>query len=139
MNTRCKTTYNHAYTLAFSLNSARKDGYVTGRELRQALQARLDDLGDGELIEACGAPDETLENDAVKPSCAERAAWAERAVRAYAKAREGLTYDPVIDMASDLITDLCHLLVKEGVLPDLALERARNHCQDERAEEGIVI
>ena len=139
MSTRCKTTYNHAYTLAFSLDSSLKDGHVTGRELRQALQARLDDLGDGELIEACGAPDDTYENDAVKPTCAERAAWAERAVRAYAKAREGRTYDPVTDMASDLMADLCHLLVREGVLPELVLDRARDHCQDECAEEGIVI
>jgi hypothetical protein len=139
MNTRCTKTYNHAYTLAFSLSSASKDGHVTGGELRQAIQARLDDLGDGELIEACGVPDDTYENDAVKPTCAERAAWAERAVHAYARAKEARADDPLIDIAPDLMADLCHLLVREGVLPDLALERARNHCQDECAEEGIVI
>jgi len=138
MNTRCTKTYNHAYMLAFRLNSARKDGHVTGQELRQAIQTRLDDLGDGELIEACGDPDDTCEN-AVKPTCAERAAWAEHAVHAYAKAKESRAYDPVTDMASDLMTDLCHLLVREGVLPELVLERARDHCQDECAEEGIII
>ena len=139
MNARCKTTYNHAYTLAFSLNSASKDGLVTGRELRRAIQTRLDDLGDGELMEACGAPDDTYENDAVKPTCAERAAWAEHAVHAYARAKEARADDPVTEMASDLMADLCHLLVREGALPDPVLERARDHCQDECAEEGIVI
>jgi hypothetical protein len=73
-----------------------------------------------------------------KPTCADRAAWAENAVIAYAHVKEGRAYDPIEDMASDLITDLCHLFLREGVEPDLMLERARTHYQEECAEEGII-
>ena len=74
-----------------------------------------------------------------QPSCAKRAGWAQSAVMTYARTKEGCAYDPVADLASDLMTDLCHLLVQEGVLPDLILERARSHCQEACLEEGIVI
>jgi hypothetical protein len=139
MNRRKDMTDNHAYTLGFSLSRKREDGDVSGAQLRQAIHARLADLDDDEIVETCGAPFGTDENDAVTPTCAEHAAWAERAVHAYARVKEGRVYDPVVDVASDLMADLCHLLVKEGSLPDLVLERAKNHCQDECAEEGIVI
>lgn len=72
------------------------------------------------------------------PTCAERAQWAEKAVTAYAHAKEGRVYDPVADMASDLLTDLCHLLVGEGILPGLLLERAKIHYEEECTEEGTL-
>ena len=139
MSTPHTMTYNHVYSIAFSLNSRREDGPVSGPELRHAIMDRLTYLCDDELVEACGAPEDTCENDAVSPTCAERAGWAQSAVSAYAQAKESGAYDPLADMASDLMADLCHLLVREGVLPDLVLERARTHCQEECAEEGIVI
>jgi hypothetical protein len=76
---------------------------------------------------------------AAKPICADRATWAEHAVTAYAHAKEGRAYDPVAEMASDLFADLCHLFVREGVSPELMIERAQLHCQEECLEEGIII
>ena len=74
-----------------------------------------------------------------KPTCADRAQWAEHAVIAYARAKEGRAYDPIAEMASDLFADLCHLFLREGVSPELMMERAQLHDQEECAEEGIVI
>jgi hypothetical protein len=74
-----------------------------------------------------------------KPSCADCAAWAEKAVTAYARAKEGRAYDPLEEMASDLFADLCHLCVREGVSPELMMERAQRHCQEACLEEGIVL
>jgi cellobiose-specific phosphotransferase system component IIA len=82
-----------------------------------------------------------LQRDAptTKPTCADRAQWAEKAVTAYARAKEGRVYDLREDMASDLFTDLCHLFLREGVSPERMMERARTHYQEERAEEGREI
>ena len=57
------TMYNHAYDIAFSLNSKNEDEKVTAEELIFALKKRITDLeknGD-EIIEACGKPFDTYE------------------------------------------------------------------------------
>lgn len=60
--------YNHAYSVAFSLESLHPDGDdVTAEMLQTALQKRIRDLdrcGDIEWLEACGAPYDTYEIDA---------------------------------------------------------------------------
>lgn len=57
--------YNHAYTVAFSLNSDHPDGEdVTPEMLRVALLRRIIQLDeDGEWEEAVGAPYDTYENE----------------------------------------------------------------------------
>jgi hypothetical protein len=72
-------------------------------------------------------------------TCTARAQWAEHAVIAYAHAKEGREYDPIEEMASDLFADLCHLFVREGVSPELMMERARLHYEEECAKEGIIL
>ena len=56
--------YNHAYTLAFSLNSNDKEGDdVTSEDLIKALLARIEGLKkEGEIICAIGCPFDTYEN-----------------------------------------------------------------------------
>lgn len=55
-------TFDHAFTIAFSLRSAAPDGSdCTPQELRHAIVTRLAALDDGELIEAVGAPYDTYE------------------------------------------------------------------------------
>ncbi len=57
--------YNHAFTIAFELETNNKGENVTKDELLAALRKRIVDLennGD-EIIEACGAPFDTYEND----------------------------------------------------------------------------
>jgi hypothetical protein len=76
---------------------------------------------------------------AAKITCLARAQWAERAVIAYAHAKEGREDDPIEEMASDLFADLCHLFVREGVSPEQMMERARLHYEEECTEEGIVL
>ena len=51
-----RPSWNHAFTIGFSMVSANKGEGVTGRELRTALEKRLKELDDDELIEACGMP-----------------------------------------------------------------------------------
>lgn len=55
--------YNHAYTIAFEVSgSTDRDGEdVTGEQLRKALLRRIAMIPDSELIEACGAPYDTME------------------------------------------------------------------------------
>lgn len=61
--------FNHAFTIAFSVVSDRKDGEdVTPATLRAALQRRLDELDrspdrEREWREAVGAPFDTFEED----------------------------------------------------------------------------
>lgn len=57
--------YNHAYEIAFSLESSHEDGDdVTPQMLRTALLRRMDDLDiAGEWEEAVGAPFDTYEVD----------------------------------------------------------------------------
>jgi hypothetical protein len=55
-------TYNHAFDIAFSLVSQHPTGEdVTADMLRNALQKRLDSMGDDEIMEAAGAPTDTYE------------------------------------------------------------------------------
>jgi len=59
-----KTTYNHAYTIAFSVSGSThpKGEDVTPAQLREALEARIVDLTkNGEWEEAVGAPFDTYE------------------------------------------------------------------------------
>lgn len=59
------TTYNHAFTVAFSMDSADPTGEnVTAAELRAALLARIADLdAAGQWIEAVGMPFDTYEKE----------------------------------------------------------------------------
>jgi hypothetical protein len=55
--------YNHAYTLAFSLESNNEGENVTEIELLTAIARRLADLIESkEVIEATGLPYDTYEN-----------------------------------------------------------------------------
>jgi hypothetical protein len=55
--------YNHAFTIAFSLETNNEGGKVTSDELLKALQERLNDLQKfpEQIIEAVGLPDDTYE------------------------------------------------------------------------------
>ena len=54
--------YNHAFDIAFSLTSDCPTGYaVTGAQLREAIEQRLLNLTDDELVEAVGMPFDTYE------------------------------------------------------------------------------
>lgn len=56
--------FNHAFTIAFSLETDHKADDVTEEELLDALSKRLDDITKtGEIIEAAGTPYDTYEND----------------------------------------------------------------------------
>lgn len=53
--------FNHAYTLSFEITSNHEEGEdLTGLDLRKALLARLDDLSDNDMLEAC-EPFDTFE------------------------------------------------------------------------------
>lgn len=46
--------FNHAYTFSFEAISNDEEGNdLTGLDLRNALKARLDDLSDNDMLEAC--------------------------------------------------------------------------------------
>ncbi len=50
-------TYSHAYTLPFTVdNSTNPKGYHNAKELRKAIQNKLDTTSDDELVEAVAAP-----------------------------------------------------------------------------------
>jgi len=51
--------FNHMFTIAFEVKSDHNGPDVTGKELKKALQKRLDNLSETEMAEACGLPDET--------------------------------------------------------------------------------
>lgn len=59
--------FNHAFTIAFSIESDNDSEDVTKEELWQGLQGRLDDLcvNRDEITEACGLPFDTYVNDEV--------------------------------------------------------------------------
>jgi hypothetical protein len=63
--------YNHAFALAFSINSDHPDGDdITGEEFTAAVQRRVDDInssGDLEWSEAVGIPYDTYENQSCPP------------------------------------------------------------------------
>lgn len=57
--------YNHAFDFAFEVTSENFDGSdVTPSMLRSALIFRALTIDDEEIIEACGAPFDTMESDA---------------------------------------------------------------------------
>lgn len=57
--------FNHAYTIAFEVLSDDENGEdVSAAKLRRALRKRLRELNDKEMIEACGAPFDTMPRDA---------------------------------------------------------------------------
>ena len=56
--------YNHAYTIAFSVESDSRDEDVTAAEMIAGLERRIEDIRKtGEIKEACGASYDTFEND----------------------------------------------------------------------------
>ena len=58
--------YNHAFTIAFSVETEHEADDVTAEELRDAIRKRIDDCMNGtdaDLIECCGAPFDTYEVD----------------------------------------------------------------------------
>lgn len=57
--------YNHAFTIAFSVNTDYEGDKVPAHELIAALEERLKDLKNNpnEIIEATGIPYDTYEND----------------------------------------------------------------------------
>lgn len=53
--------FNHAYTFSFEVESNHEEGAdLTGLDLRKALIARLNDLSDNDMLEAC-EPFDTFE------------------------------------------------------------------------------
>lgn len=59
-----KKKYNHAFTIAFALDSDNDGEHVTEQELLIALKEKVRELEvTGEIIEACGLPFDTYEND----------------------------------------------------------------------------
>ena len=59
-----KRKYNHAFDIAFELDTDHDVAHVTSQELIAALRKRLLDLENNgeEIIEACGMPFDTYEN-----------------------------------------------------------------------------
>jgi hypothetical protein len=56
--------FNHAYCFGFSLENNSPDGEeTTAQELRAAILSRLSQMPDSELLENCGAPFDTYENE----------------------------------------------------------------------------
>lgn len=56
--------YNHAFEIAFEVksdHSAKGDDDVPAAELRKGLQQRLNSMSDREIVEACGAPFDTMD------------------------------------------------------------------------------
>lgn len=55
-------TFNHAFDFAFSISgSSDPEGNVSGQELRAAIQMKLNQMDDAELIECCGMPFDSYE------------------------------------------------------------------------------
>lgn len=59
------TTYNHAFTIAFEVSGStdRAGEDVIASQLRTAILKRIYSVHDEELIEACGAPYDTFEEE----------------------------------------------------------------------------
>ena len=56
--------YNHAFDIAFSIDSDNEGGLVTEAELLTGLLKRvIEMLNGGDIVEACGLPFDTLENE----------------------------------------------------------------------------
>lgn len=124
--------YNHAFTIAFALETPHPGDSVPADDIRDALRRRLHELNDDELVEAVGMPFETynvvITND-------QRAEWAAFALDEYGRRKEGrANYDVPEGMAADLICDLLHLIRGHGWEEPLEkLEMARTNFE---AEDG---
>jgi len=57
--------FNHAYTFAVEIPGSESETAedVTGAQLRVALIKRISSLSDAELLEACDAPYDTMEEE----------------------------------------------------------------------------
>lgn len=75
--------FSHVYTIAFEVKSPHNGDKVTGKELKEALQKRLDNLSEKEMEEACGLPEKTglAEGTYICPSCEEVRKIASRTIR----------------------------------------------------------
>lgn len=65
--------YNHAFDVAFDVHSdhsGSEDDEVPASELRKALQRRLDSMSDCEIVEACGTPFDTVDEEEDEPKSA---------------------------------------------------------------------
>lgn len=64
-NEKNSKLYNHAFEVAFSINSDNDGESVTEKEMIQGLEERLKELKatPGLAIEACGKPYDTYDND----------------------------------------------------------------------------
>ena len=54
--------YNHLYVVAFSVDSDDREG-GSPAEIMRALQERVRELEETEILEAVGVPDETIDNE----------------------------------------------------------------------------
>jgi hypothetical protein len=55
--------YNHAFDIAFEVKTDNEGEDVTADELRRGLRNRINFMSDDEIIEACGLPFDTYEED----------------------------------------------------------------------------
>ena len=55
--------FNHAFSFGFSLENDSPEGEVTAQELRHAIVCRLQELTDSEILDNCGSPWHTYENE----------------------------------------------------------------------------
>jgi hypothetical protein len=58
-----KPRYSHAYDFAFEVKTDKPHRQVTPAELRAALLERATRISDAELLEACGPPYDTTEDN----------------------------------------------------------------------------
>lgn len=59
--------YNHAFTFNFSINSNHEDGQdITADEFRAAIIDAVKNIDDASLLENCGMPFDTYENEEVQ-------------------------------------------------------------------------
>ena len=63
------TAYDHDFTLSFTVKGSRcpHGEDVSGADLRQAVQRRLNSLSDMILVTVCGAPFDSAEHEIPKP------------------------------------------------------------------------
>lgn len=55
--------FNHAFSFSFSLENDSPNGEATAQELRHAIVRYLQELTDSEILENCGCPFDTYENE----------------------------------------------------------------------------
>jgi hypothetical protein len=55
--------FTHAYDIAFEVKTDKEWRAVTAQDLRDALTRRLNNMSDREIIEACGAPFDTSDEE----------------------------------------------------------------------------